>query len=174
MAIFILIIGGVYYFMSEYLFGYIVSMSDAVVSAKKDTMLITERNKKIDEVRRNYDNIEKEIGVISDAFVKRDNEKFGEMFMELEQIAKRYEITLTKEPSSRIEERMGDTISAAYFNISASGEYNNLMKFMLYLDNFKYYIDLNNVEITTGSKADDKNIAKTVMKAELEVYLDDK
>jgi len=57
-AIFILIIGGVYYFMSEYLFGSIVSTSDAVVSAKKDTILITERNKKIDEVRRNYDNIE--------------------------------------------------------------------------------------------------------------------
>ena len=160
--------------MSEYLFGSIVSTSDAVVSAKKDTMLITERNKKIDEVRRNYDNIEKEMGVIADTFVKKDNEKFGEMFMELEQIAKRYQITLTKEPSLRTEERMGDTISAAFFNIDASGEYDNLMKFMLYLDNFKYYVDLNNVEIATGAKEDDKDISTTAMKAELEVYLDDK
>lgn len=172
-TIFTLTIGGVFYFMNHYLFNYIRSMSNEVVAAKKDVVLIAERNKKIDEVRSNYNNIEKEIGVISDTFVKKDNEKFGEMFMELEDIAHRYNIELTKDPASKAEERMGDGIFAAYFNMTAKGEYDDLMKFVLYLDNFKYYIDLNNIEIIRSSD-DENSMSKMAMRAELEVYLENK
>lgn len=172
-AIFVLVIGGVFYFMSEYLFSYIKSISDEVVAAKKNTVLITERNKKIDEVRSNYNNIEKEIGVISDTFVKKDYEKVGEMFMDMESIAQKFNIDLKKNPSSRSEQKMGDSISAAYFNMTATGKYDDLVKFMLYLDNFKYYIDLNNIEISSSVDGKD-NVSKVVMKAELQVYLEDK
>lgn len=171
-SIFILVIGGVFYFMNQYLFVYIGDMSDEVVNAKKNTVLITERNKKIDEVRRNYNNIEKEIGVISDTFVKKDYEKVGEMFMELESTAQQHHIDLSKNPSMKAEEKMGDSISAAYFNMTAAGKYSDMMKFMLYLDNFKYYIDLNNIEMVNSS--DDPKISRVTMKAELQVYLDAK
>lgn len=172
-AIFVLVIGGVFYFMNQYLFSYITSISDEAVDAKKDTMLITERNKKIDQVRSNYNNIEKEIGVISDTFVKKDYEKVGEMFMDLENIAQRYHIDLQKSPSTKAEQRIGDSISVAYFNMTATGKYDDLMKFMLYLDNFKYYIDLNNIEMS-GVGNDEGGVSKVALNAELQVYLDDK
>lgn len=171
-AIMTLIIGGIFYSMDQYLFYYVRNLSNEVVEAKKNVELINERNKKIDEVRHNYNNIEKEIGVISNTFVKKDYEKVGEMFMEMENIADRYQIELEKDPASKGEEKMGDSISAAYFNIAAKGEYENLMKFMVHLDNFKYYIDLNNVEI--ASAGDGINLDNAVMRSELEVYLNGK
>jgi hypothetical protein len=172
-GIFVLIIGGVFYFMNQYLFVYIRNMSDEVVNAKKNTVLITERNKKINEVRSNYNNIEKEIGVISETFVKKDYQKVGEMFMELEGIAKDHNIVLVKNPAAKAEEKMGDSISAAYFTMSASGGFIDMMKFLLYLDNFKYYIDLNNIQMS-GAGEDQNGITQVAMSAELQVYLDDK
>jgi len=173
LTICMLVIAGAFYFMDSYLLSYIKSMSDEIVSAKKTTAQIEERNNKIDEVRKNYNDIEKEIGIISDTFVKKDFEKVGGMFMNLEEIAKTYDIELSKSPSTKEEERMGASISAAYFNLSATGEYDNMMKFLVYLDNFKYYIDLNNIEIINSS-ADQKGSSMISMRAELEVYLDTK
>ncbi|MFA6096791.1 MAG: hypothetical protein WC788_04145 [Candidatus Paceibacterota bacterium] len=172
-AILILVAGGMFYFMSQYLLAYIGNMSNEVVVAKKNTVLITERNKKIDEVRRNYNNIEKEIGVISDTFVKKDYQKVGEMFMELEEIARMNNIVLIKNPAQKPEEKMGNSISAAYFTMSSNGGFDDMMRFLLYLDNFRYYIDLNNIQMS-GTGEDQNGITQVVMNAELQVYLDSK
>lgn len=173
LAIFALLIGGMFYYMNEYLIKNIERLGDEVVDAKKSGALITERNIKINEVRKNYENIEKEIGLISNTFVEKNYEKVGEMFMELESIAQKYNIELTKDPASKPEERMGNRIFAAYFNMTATGDYQDLMKFMLYMDNFKYYVDLNNIEIIRSNEDEDSN-PKVSLRAELEVYLENK
>lgn len=171
-AVSTLLIGGGIYLMNEYLSSYIISISDDILTSKKNIRQIEERNNKIDDVRKNYNDIKDEIGVISDTFVKKDYEKVGDMFMDLEDIANRYSVDLDKKPSAREELTLGDgSISAAFFDLTASGDYDNLMKFMLYLDNFKYYMDLNNVQIET--KIDEETKVSTIMlRAELEVYLE--
>lgn len=172
-AILALLISGMFYCMNEYLINNIKNISDEVVEAKKTTMLITERNKKIEEVRKNYDNIEKEIGLISETFVEKNYERVGEMFMDLERVASKYNVELINDPSSKGEKKMGANIYAAYFTMSATGEYDDLMKFLLNLDNFKYYIDLNNLEVASNVLKD-KKISNVLVRGELVVYLEDK
>lgn len=169
----ILVMTGALYAMNGYLLGYINSISDEVLNSKKSAVLIMRRNDKIGEVRQNYNEIERKIGVISGMFVKKDYEAVGEMFMDIENTAKKHDIILSKSPAAKAEEPVSTSISAAFFNMTAVGDFDNIMKFLLYLDNFKYYLDLNNIEITSMG-AGENNISKITLSGEMEVYLDNK
>ncbi len=175
-AVFSTVIISLLYFGNIYLIDYLKSLSSSVFSAKQKVNTIGERNKNIVEVRANYDDIKKEINFISDSIADSEYDKVVVLFQELEDVAKKNDIELKKSPSSKGQESLGDGIAATHLDIEAIGEFNKVMKFILYLDNFKYYVDLNDVNITNQiSEEVSKEFPSAIsLRGDLKVYLKEK
>lgn len=175
-AIFFSVIISLLYFGNVYLVDYLKLLSSDVLGAKEKIDIIERGNRNIPEVRKNYENIKKEINFISDSISDSEYDKVVNLFMELEDVAKKNDIELKKNPSSNGEESLGDGLSATHLDIEAIGEYDNIMKFILYLDNFKYYVDLNNVNITNRINEETKKEFPSAisLKGDLKVYLKEK
>lgn len=172
-AVFVSAIASLFYLGNIFLVDYLKSLSSEVLSAKQKVNTIEQRNKNIAEVRTNYDNIKNEINIISDSISDSDYDKVVILFKELEDVAKKNDIELKKNPSSKGEESLGDGLAATHLDIEALGEYDKIMKFILYLDNFKYYVDLNNINITNqiSKEVSDKFSSAISLRGDLKVYL---
>lgn len=172
-AVFASVIISLFYFGNIYLIDNLKSLSSEVLSAKEKFNTIEQRNKNIIEVRTNYNNIKKEINIISDSISDSEYDKVVNLFRELEDVAKKNEIELKKNLSSRGEESLGDGLVATHLDIEVLGEFEQLMKFILYLDNFKYYVDLNNVNITNQISLEiSREFPSAIsLKGDLKVYL---
>ncbi len=145
--VFLLIIICLGYFGNIIMVEYVKSLSLEMISRKDKISMHEKRNKKIEEVRNNYGNIQKEMNVVSGALAKY--EEPYKLIEKLDDIAAKNNVKLEKLPTDKKEEPVSADLVARRFNIKATGEFDNIINFLINLDNFDYYLNIDRIMMSS-------------------------
>lgn len=162
-SICIVVIGVLFYVFYAY---FVVSIEDIGSKVKYNQEKIGELNdqmNKIVYVRRSYKNITEKMSDISNVTISSD-ESMINFIIELENIADKTDINLEKQEKSAGDETYTN------FAIKVSGKLNNVMHFLVYLENLDNCVDLEDIKISSG----DGMSENVILNANLKVYLKNK
>lgn len=155
----IIVIGILFYVFYVY---FVAAIEDAGSKVKYNQERIGELNNqmnKIAYVRRNYKDIAERMSDISNVIISSD-ESMINFIIELESIADKTDVDLEKKEKSISDE------PHTYFVIRVSGELNNVMHFLVYLENLENYVDLEDIRISSS----DRMSGNVILNANLKVY----
>ncbi len=142
-----------------------------LVQNKKKIIFLQNQNAQVGAFRQNYGNIKEEMEAIYDTIVF--SEKVVNFIAELESAAEKNGVKLEKRYLEKEEKNQNDNFSSAYFEISAYGKFSDLTHFLSYVENLKYFTEIENVNVNSNYEVkDDIKIPGWVMlKAKLKVYM---
>ena len=120
-----------------------LKQTSILVGAQKEKLfgLAKIEEKYLKELEQDYNKIKSDVFLLKKGFV--DEKKAVEFFIELENIA--------LQTSNKLEIK---TEKFPEFTLSLTGEFSNLMKFIGWLENGKYFVDLNSIQIKRISNKD--------------------
>lgn len=145
-VVFLLIVICLGYFGNIIVVEYIKNLSSEIISGREKISMHEKRNIKIEEVRKNYGNVQKEMSVVAEALAKYEEPyKFIE---KLDDIAMENHVKLEKLPTDKKEELIGEDLVARRFNIKITGEFDDVAGFLNNLDNFNYYLNIDRIMIS--------------------------
>lgn len=155
----IIVIGILFYVFYVY---FVAAIEGAGSKVKYNQERIGELNNQMNKivyVRRNYKDIAERMSNISNVIISSD-ESMINFIIELESIADKTDVDLEKKEKSINDE------PHAYFVIKVSGELNNVMRFLVYLENLENYADLEDIRISSS----DRMSGNVILSANLKVY----
>lgn len=159
----IVVIGILFYVFYVYFVSAVEDMGSKVKYNQERIGELNSQMNKIIYVRKSYKDITEKMSGISNVIISPD-ENMIDFIIELENIADKTGINLEKQ------EKPVDGETYAYFAIKASGESNNIMHFLVYLENMENCVDLEDIKISSGDKVS-KNV---ILNANLKVYFKNK
>lgn len=158
--IFLAIIAVVFFAAASLVNG-IKNSSDKIKNQKILLNHLGEQKSQIGRIRTDYQNQKKEMEKIKESFL--DPKKTVDFIVEIERIAQKALVGLeTKTTERRIEK--DEALPTFNYQIIVTGKFDNVMRFLEYLENIKYNIKINGLKITTA-----ENSVEAV--ADLEVYI---
>lgn len=155
----IIVIGILFYVFYVYFVAAIEDMGSKVKYNQERIEELNNQMNKIVYIRRNYKDIAEKMNDISNVIISSD-ESMINFIIELESIADKTGINLEKQ------EKPVDEEIYTYFAIKASGELNNIMHFLVYLENLENCVDLEDIKISS----DDRASGNVILNASLKVY----
>jgi Tfp pilus assembly protein PilO len=157
------------YVGQNYLVKRVEALSSEIISTKKEFNKLENRNGKLIETRRDYDDIGKEIENISDVVV--DDDKIVDFIEEVEKVAAEDGVKLrisSTSDSKGVKDKEG-YISQKSFSLIAAGDFNGIMHFLYSLENFDYYVNVEDINIGFGD-FDEHNKDLIMFSANIKVY----
>lgn len=159
----IIVISILFYVFYVYFVSAVEDMGSKVKYNQERIGGLNSQMNKIIYVRKSYKDITEKMSGISNVIIS-PNENMINFIIELENIADKTGINLEKR------EKPVDEETYTYFAIKASGELNNVMHFLVYLENLENYVDLEDIKISSGDR-ESKNV---ILNANLKVYFKNK
>ncbi len=155
----IIVIGILFYMFYVYFVAAIEDVGSKVKYNQERIGGLNSQMNKILYVRKSYKGITEKISGISNVIISSD-ESMINFIIELENIADKTGIDLEKQ------EKPADGETYTHFAIRASGELNNVMHFLVYLENMENCVDLEDIKISSG----DGMSGNVILNANLKVY----
>lgn len=157
------------YVGQNYLVKEVEVLSGEIISTKKEFSKLESRNNKLIETRNDYDNIGNEIDNISDVVV--DDDKIVDFIEKVEVIAAEdgVKLEISSVADNKSVKDKGGYISQKLFSLKAAGDFNGIMHFLYSLENFGYYINVEDVNIGFGN-FDEHNKDLIILGANITVY----
>lgn len=174
LAISALIIAFLFYLGNVFFPKEIEKSSLELVENKKKIVGLENRNKKIESFRKDYENIKGEMNAIYGTMVFSG--KIVDFITELENAAEKNGIKLEKKYIEKEENIKNDDFSTAYFEINAYGRFSNIMHFLSYVENLKYFVEIENINTNSQSDNRDENkiTGEITLKSKIRVYMRNK
>jgi hypothetical protein len=158
------------YVGKNYLVKNVEVLSVEIIHDREELNNYENRNKQLVASRGNYREIKNEIEDISEVVVDKD--KTVEFIEEIEKVANSNGVKLELQSSfgSGDESKKGDGyISQKSFGLKAAGDFNGMMRFLYSLENFNYYMNVENIQIGLGD-FDEYNKGLVILNADITVY----
>jgi len=140
-----------------------LKQTSLLVGAQKEKLLGIAKieEKYLKELEQDYNKIKSDVLLLEKGFV--DEKKAVEFFIELENTA--------SQTSNKLEIK---TEKFPEFTLSLTGEFSNLMKFIGWLENGKYFVDLDSIQVKRVSNKDlsfgeGENISASDIKTTLKI-----
>jgi len=160
------------YFGAVYLVAEEKKLSLEIINKKKRIKQLESQNEQIGEIRSAYKNWQDSMNYVSNSVVN-----YSELFnyiIEIENLADENNVKLEKDVSVKNKKQLRGDFLRTYYKIKVSGSFNNVMRFLFYLENLKYYSDVENIRIISedksGIEGDDTNSGKVILSADLKIY----
>ncbi|MDD3190913.1 MAG: type 4a pilus biogenesis protein PilO [Candidatus Pacebacteria bacterium] len=135
------------YFGESYFSGEIRKASDNIVNAKKEMNQINIKNGQLSDSRVRYQEIKGKIDEASEVVINK-GEIVG-FITELEHSAKSNNVKLEKKSINK-EDVSSSYIGYSFFSVKAGGNFDDVMQFLYSLENFPYYINIENIKMSYG------------------------
>lgn len=141
-------------FSPWYVFGLIIEEGDKIQSVQSETVTLNKQRARINELVKEYERVDESALQLEQSLLSSpDKLKF---ILLIEELARDTNL-------EHLLDVAGADPEAAYFNISAFGSFNNVLKFIYLLENAPYYISVQKIQITKGSAKDGSSIVRAQM-----------
>lgn len=168
---FVLLTAAFLYFGQNYLVKEVEALSGEIISTKKELNSFEVRNNRLFESRGDYNDIKNEIEDISKIVVAED--KIVDFIERVEEVAEsdgvKLRISSALDNKAENEQEGQGYISQKTFDLTAAGDFNGIMYFLYSLENFEYYINVEDVNVGFGN-FDENNKGLIVLNANITVY----
>ena len=168
-----------FYVGNFYLIEMVKSLSIEAVDKKQKIEKLNKQSDQIDSIRTGYESMREEMDGISGLIVNYSN--IIDFIIEVENIAQESGVELDISVSNKEKEHLSSDLFFVGYNIKATGDFNKLMCFSIYLENLKYLNKVENVRIYYDDKnkkdfanLDETDSDKIILSADLRVYVKNK
>lgn len=147
-SIAVLLVALFMYVGAEYFLKEVESSSAQIVSDKQKIYTMSAKNASLGESKKQYEETKIRINEALESVI--DEDKTVLFIEEAEKTALADKVKLNikiKTPPSKEEKAESDPFSSASFSFTAGGTFNNVMRFLGEMENFKYCSDIENVKM---------------------------
>lgn len=168
-----------FYVGNFYLIETVKSLSLEIVDKKQKIEKLNKQSEQIDNIRTGYKYMQEEMNEVSGLIVNYSD--IIDFIIEVENVAEKSEVELNISVSNKEGEYLNGSLSFVSYNLEAVGSFDNLMCFLVYLENLKYLNEVENMRIYYDSE--DKrdftdlggvNSGKIILNTNLKVYVRDR
>jgi len=172
--IFSSIVVALFYVGNFYLIETVKKSSLEIVDKKQKIEKLNKQSDQIDSIRAGYKYMQEEMDEVSGLIV--DYSDVIDFIIEVENVAEKSEVELDINVSNKEGEYLNNDLSFVGYNVEATGDFDKLMRFLVYLENLKY---LNKVENTrmyydNENKTNLVDSGKIILNTNLRVYVKNK
>ncbi len=170
-AVLLLIIVFILLYVSCFYFPKKIEVSSVeIIDKKKKIEQLNIQNNQIENIRDKHNKLQKDVSNISEYIIDYSN--ISSFVAEIKNVAEKNNIELNISVSNEEKKEITKFLSYINYNIKATGKFNNMMSFLNHLENLKYYIDVEKIEISRKNK---EAIGETdiVLNSRLKVYVRD-
>jgi len=151
------------------------NLSLEIISKKKEARQLKSQSEQIGEIRDAHQRWQEKTEMVLGSVVW-----YSELFdyvIEIRNLADENNVELETVVSSKGKEQINDDFSYTYYRIKATGHFSDVMKFLVCVENLKYYSEMENILFVadgeSSSKYDsaDRSPEKISFSADLKIYL---
>lgn len=151
------------------------NLSLEIVSKKKEARQLKSQSEQIGEIRDAHQGWQEKTETVLESIVW-----YSELFdyvIEIRNLADENNVELETAVSSKGKGQINDDFSYTYYKIKATGHFSDVMKFLVCVENLKYYSEMENILFVadggSSSKYDpaDRSSEKISFSADLKIYL---
>ena len=160
------------YIGAEYLVKEVESSSNQIVSDKQNIYTLTAKNSQLSESKRQFEETKAKMNEVLETVIDKD--KTVNFIEESEKTALADKVKLRIKTTTVPEDKAsaGTLISSSYFNFTVGGSFDNVMKFLGEMENFKYCVDIENVNLVFGD-FDEYNKGLIILTFDVKLYQKD-
>ena len=166
----------IFYIGNFYLVETVRSLSLEAVDNKQKIEKLNKQSDQIDSIRIGYKYMQEEMNKTSDLIVNYPD--IIDFIVEIENVAEKSEVDLDISVSNKEGESLNNDLSVVGYGIIATGDFNNLMRFLVYLENLRYLNKVENIRVYYESRnknntasSDKVDSGEIVLNANLKVYV---
>ena len=165
------IISAMFYFGFVYLVEEEKNLSLEIVNKKKEARQLKSQSEQIGEIRNAHQEWQEKTETVLGSVV-RHSELF-DYVIEIRNLADENNIELETIISAKDKGQINDDFSYTYYKIRATGFFGDVMKFLVCVENLKYYSEMENVLFAANSesKIAGQNSEKISFSADLKIYM---
>lgn len=169
------IISAMFYFGFVYLVEEEKNLSLEIVSKEKEAEQLKLQSEQIGEIRNAHQEWQEKTETVLGSIV-RHSELF-DYVVEIKNLADENNIKLETITSAKDKGQINDDFSYTYYKIKATGFFDDVMKFLVCVENLKYYSEMENISFVTDSESNtrhniaDQNSEKISFNADLKIYM---
>lgn len=151
------------------------NLSLEIVNKKKEMEQLKLRSEQIGEIRGIYQEWQEKTETILESVARRS--ELSDYVIEIRDVADKNNIDLEINVSAKDKEKINDNFSYTYYEIRATGFFDDIIKFLTCVENLRYYSETENISfaIEDGLKARSKIIdsksEKVLLSADLKIYI---
>lgn len=168
-----------FYVGNFYLIETVKSLSLEIIDKKQRIEKLNKQSEQIDSIRTGYKYMQEEMNEVSGLIVNYSD--IIDFIIEVENVAEKSKVELNISVSNKEGEYLNNSLSFVGYNLEAVGGFDNLMCFLIYLENLKYLNEVENMRIYYDSedKRDSTdlggvNSGKIILNTNLKVYVRDR
>jgi len=165
-ALLIAIALGLLYTECFYLPEIVKNKSSEIIESKKQLREFKKQNEQIEDIKANYEEIQSNMEKVSEYIV--EYEKIFNFRSEVEAIAKKSNVNLDISISSNEKTLVSNNLYFVNYRLRASGDFNKIMSFLNFIENLKYYHEVEKIRISNEEKNE-----YVVLELDLKVYVRD-
>lgn len=165
-AVFSLLYINCFYFTKN-----IENSSSEIVEKKKSVEKLTMQNSQIERIRIKAEELQKNINKVSEYIV--DYSSISDFVTEMKDTAMKNNIKLDMKVSDKEKTEITDGLSYINYNIKTTGKFKETIQFLVYLENSKYYTNMEKIKISSNYVKDVDNYDKIILDLALKVYVRD-
>ena len=166
----------IFYIGNFYLVETVKSLSLEIVDKKQKIERLNKQSDQIDSIRMGYEYIQEEMDRASDLIVNYPD--IIDFIVEIENVAEKSKVDLDISVSNKEGESLNNDLSVVGYGIMATGDFNSIMRFLVYLENLRYLNKVENIRVYYESRnknnvanSNEFNSGEIVLNANLEVYV---
>ena len=170
-SIYLSVVIAVFYIGNSYLIETVKSLSLEVVDKKQKIERLDRQSGQISDIRIGYQYIEEEAEKVSALIISYPD--IIDFIVEIENVAEKSKVDLEISVSDKEGEDLNNNLSFVGYSVKATGDFDNLMHFLMRLENFKYLNKVENVRMYYDNKNKVK-ASEINLDVSLKVYVKDK
>ena len=166
----------IFYIGNFYLVETVESLSLEIVDKKQKIERLNKQSDQINSIRMGYEYIQGEMNRTSDLIVNYPD--IIDFIIEIENVAEKSKVDLDISVSNKEGESLNNDLSVVGYGIMATGDFNSIMRFLVYLENLRYLNKVENIRVYYESRnknnvanSNEFNSGEIVLNANLEVYV---
>ena len=140
----------------------IEDLSLEIINSKKQIKQLNEQNSQINSIRSRYNELREKIDGASECIVSYSD--IFSFITDVKNAAKKNNVDLNINVSNDGKEKETNFLSYINYNIKATGEFGDIMRFLGNLENLKYYINVEKIRISSNGNDYDEVTLDSVLK----------
>ena len=164
-ALLLIVVLVLFYVSYFYLPQKIEGLSLEIINNKKQIELMNAQNNQIENIRKKQDELQENVDNVSECIIDYSN--IFSFVIETRSVAEKNNVNLSINVSNEGKAQMTEFLSYINYNMKITGKFDDVMNFLNYLENSKYYVNIEKMKI---SKKNDHDI---VLDSVLKVYVRD-
>jgi len=140
-----------------------------IIEKKKNAEKLTIQNSQIENIRIKTEELQKNINKASEYIVNYSS--ISNFVIEIKDTAMENNIELDMRVSDQEKTEITDGLSYINYNMKATGRFNEVVQFLIYLENSKYYTNIEKIKISSNYIKNINNNDKIIFDSILKVYV---